>query len=123
MSDSADKIAPQYVRLSGEIADQAILNHLRLQYPQAKLAHAFASTEAGLAFEVNDGLMGFPADLLGQNPRVEMKVEGGTLRVRSDRTAARYLGSESQPLKDGEGYVDTGDLLELRADRYYFIGR
>jgi len=123
MSDSAHRIAPQYVRLSGEIADQAILNHLRLQYPQAKLAHAFASTEAGLAFEVNDGLMGFPADLLGQDPCVEMKVEGGTLRVRSDRTAARYLGSESQPLKDGEGYVDTGDLLELRAGRYYFIGR
>jgi acyl-coenzyme A synthetase/AMP-(fatty) acid ligase len=123
MSDSAHRIAPQYVRLSGEIADQAILNQLRLQYPQAKLAHAFASTEAGVAFEVNDGLMGFPADLLGQNPSVEMKVEGGTLRVRSDRTAARYLGSESQPLKDGEGYVDAGDLLELRAGRYYFIGR
>jgi acyl-coenzyme A synthetase/AMP-(fatty) acid ligase len=123
MSDSAHRIAPQYVRLSGEIADQAILNHLRLQYPQAKLAHAFASTEAGLAFEVNDGLMGFPADVLTQNPSVEMKVEGGTLRVRSDRTADRYLGSESQPLKDGEGYVDTGDLLELRAGRYYFIGR
>jgi acyl-coenzyme A synthetase/AMP-(fatty) acid ligase len=123
ISDSANRIAPQYVRLSGEIADQAILNHLRLQYPQAKLAHAFASTEAGVAFEVNDGLMGFPADLLGQNPCVEMKVEGGTLKVRSDRTAARYLGGESQPLKDGEGYVDTGDLLELRAGRYYFIGR
>ena len=123
MSDSAHRIVPQYVRLSGEIADQAILNHLRLQYPQAKLAHAFASTEAGVAFEVNDGLMGFPADVLAQNPGVEMKVEGGTLRVRSDRTAAFYLGRESQPLKDGEGYVDTGDLLELRAGRYYFIGR
>jgi acyl-coenzyme A synthetase/AMP-(fatty) acid ligase len=123
MSDSAHKIAPQYVRLSGEIADQAILNHLRLQYPQAKLAHAFASTEAGVAFEVNDGLMGFPADVLAQNPCVEMKVEGGTLRVRSDRTAVCYLGRERQPLKDGEGYVDTGDLLELRAGRYYFTGR
>jgi acyl-coenzyme A synthetase/AMP-(fatty) acid ligase len=123
MSDSAYRIAPEYVRLSGEIADQGILNHLRLQYPQAKLAHAFASTEAGVAFEVNDGLMGFPVDLLAQNPCVEMKVEEGTLRVRSDRTAVCYLGRERQPLKDGEGYVDTGDLLELRAGRYYFTGR
>jgi acyl-coenzyme A synthetase/AMP-(fatty) acid ligase len=123
MSESAHRIAPEYVRLSGEIADQAILNQLRLQYPQAKLAHAFASTEAGVAFEVNDGLMGFPADVLAQNPSVEMKVEGGTLKVRSDRTAACYLGRERQPLKDGEGYVDTGDLLELRAGRYYFAGR
>ncbi len=123
MSDSAHKIAPQYVRLSGEIADQAILNHLRLQYPQAKLAHAFASTEAGVAFEVNDGLMGFRAEVLAQNPSIEMKVEGGTLRIRSDRTAVCYLGRESQLLKDGEGFVDTGDLLELRAGRYYFAGR
>jgi acyl-CoA synthetase (AMP-forming)/AMP-acid ligase II len=123
MSDSAHKIAPRYVRLSGEIADQAILNHLSLQYPQAKLAHAFASTEAGLAFEVNDGLMGFPVEVLAQNPSVAMKAEGGTLRVCSDRTAVCYLGRESQPLKDSEGYVDTGDLLELRAGRYYFTGR
>jgi acyl-coenzyme A synthetase/AMP-(fatty) acid ligase len=123
MSDSAHRIAPEYVRLSGEIADQAILNHLSLQYPQAKLAHAFASTEAGVAFEVNDGLMGFAADLLAENLSVEMKVEGDTLRVRSDRTAVCYLGREKQPLKDGEGYVDTGDLLELRAGRYYFAGR
>jgi acyl-coenzyme A synthetase/AMP-(fatty) acid ligase len=123
MSDSAHRLAPEYVRLSGEIADQAILNQLKLQYPQARLAHAFASTEAGVAFEVNDGLMGFPADVLAQNPSVEMKVEGGTLRIRSDRTAVRYLGRESQPLKNDEGYVDTGDLLELRAGRYYFAGR
>jgi acyl-coenzyme A synthetase/AMP-(fatty) acid ligase len=123
MSDSAHRIAPEYVRLSGEVADQAILNHLSLQYPQAKLAHAFASTEAGVAFEVNDGLMGFPSAALAQDHSVEMKVEGDTLRVRSDRTAVCYLGSERQPLKDGEGYVDTGDLLELRAGRYYFAGR
>jgi len=123
MSDAAHRIAPVYVRLSGEIADQAILNHLRQQYPQARLVHAFASTEAGLAFEVNDGQMGFPAEVLAQNPSVEMKVDGGTLRVRSDRTAVCYLGRESRPLKDGEGYVDTGDLVELRAGRYYFTGR
>jgi acyl-coenzyme A synthetase/AMP-(fatty) acid ligase len=123
MSDAAHKIAPEYVRLSGEIADQAILNHLKLQYPQAKLAHAFASTEAGVAFEVNDGLMGIPADLLAKNPRVEMRVEGGTLRIRSDRTAVCYLGRESRSLKDSDGFVDTGDLLELRAGRYYFAGR
>ena len=65
MSPSAHMIAPQYVRLSGEIADQAILNHLQSFYPQARIAHAFASTEAGVAFDVNDGLAGFPASLIG----------------------------------------------------------
>jgi len=52
-----------------------------------------------------------------------MKVEGHTLRVRSNRTAFRYLGEGSQPLKDAEGFVDTGDVLELRDGRYHFIGR
>jgi hypothetical protein len=45
--------------LVGEIADQAILDHLRAFYPEATIAHAFASTEAGLAFDVGDGLAGF----------------------------------------------------------------
>ncbi len=62
MSSSAHLIAPEYVRLSGEIADQAILNHLRSLYPQARIAHAFATTEAGVVFDVNDGLVGFPAE-------------------------------------------------------------
>ena len=60
MSPNARAIAPRYVRLSGEIADQGILNALRSFYPQAAVGHAFASTEAGVGFEVNDGWRGFP---------------------------------------------------------------
>jgi acyl-coenzyme A synthetase/AMP-(fatty) acid ligase len=111
------------VRLSGEIADQAILNNLRQQYPRAIIAHAFASTEAGVAFVVEDGLMGLPSQSLMRTPDVEMKVEAGTLRVRSNRTATRYLGADSPPLKDAEGFVDTGDAMELRDGRFYFVGR
>jgi acyl-coenzyme A synthetase/AMP-(fatty) acid ligase len=123
MSPSAGRIAPVYVRLSGEIADQAILNQLRSQYPQAKIAHAFASTEAGVAFAVNDGSAGFPVEAIEHTPNVEMKVVGGSLRIRSDRNAAGYLGEDSPPLKDPEGFVDTGDELELRDGRYHFVGR
>jgi acyl-coenzyme A synthetase/AMP-(fatty) acid ligase len=122
MSPSAHLIAPGYVRLSGEIADQTILNNLRSQYPQAKIAHAFASTEAGVAFDVNDGVTGFPANVIERTPHVEMKVENRSLRIRSNRTAIRYLG-DSHILKDAEGFVDTGDIVELRDDRYYFVGR
>ena len=45
MSSAAGRIAPRYVRLSGEIADQAILNRPRNVYPNAAIVHAFASTE------------------------------------------------------------------------------
>ena len=123
MSPSAHLIQPEYIRLSGEIADQAILNHLQAFYPQARIAHAFASTEAGVAFEVNDGVAGFPASVIQNTPNVEMKVDDGTLRIRSTRTASRYLGDHPPVLKSADGFVDTSDLIELRDDRFYFVGR
>jgi len=123
MSAAANGIAPTYVRLSGEIADQAILNQLQSQYPKAKIVHAFASTEAGVVLEVSDVVMGIPSDAFGHTSEVEMKVEEGTLRVRSNRTAFEYLGKDPLRLKDTKGFVDTGDVLELREGRYYFAGR
>jgi acyl-coenzyme A synthetase/AMP-(fatty) acid ligase len=124
MSGEATLIAPAYVRLSGEVADQTVLDNLRAAYPQARIAHAFASTEAGVAFDVNDGLAGFPADLIDKPASsIEMKVQDGTLWIRSGRTAARYLDETPAPLAGDDGYVDTGDMVERDKDRYYFRGR
>ena len=124
MSGAAHRISPQYVRLSGEIADQSMLDNLRAVYPQANIAHAFASTEAGVAFDVDDGLAGFPADLVGRHgAEVQLRVVDGTLRVRSTRVALRYLGGHDGPLTDAEGFVDTDDVVEVHGDRYEFVGR
>jgi acyl-coenzyme A synthetase/AMP-(fatty) acid ligase len=124
MSGDTALIEPEYVRLSGEVADQTILDNLRSAYPDARIAHAFASTEAGVAFDVNDGLEGFPAGLVGTSGgAIDMKVQDGTLWIRSGRTAARYLGAAAAPLAGSEGYVDTGDMVELADGRYYFRGR
>jgi acyl-coenzyme A synthetase/AMP-(fatty) acid ligase len=123
MSPAARGLEPRYVRLSGEIADQAILNQVQSLYPQARVAHAFATTEAGVAFAVNDGHAGFPTSVLETTPDVEMKVVERSLRVRSARTASRYLGSAAPALKDADGFVDTGDVVEIRNGRYYFVGR
>lgn len=122
MSAAIHQIAPRYVRLSGEIADQAILDALQTCFGDAAVAHAFASTEAGVAFEVDDGREGFPAAFVGREGVVEMKVEDGSLRVRSPRTALRYLGDQDS-LADDDGFVDTGDMVELRRERYLFVGR
>ena len=124
MFPAARCVTPQYARLSGEIADQAIIDHLRSFYPNAKVGHAFASTEAGVAFEVNDGLAGFPASYIGHmESGVDLEVENDTLHIRSPRTARRYLGTAAEALLDAGGFVDTGDVLELRKDRYHFVGR
>jgi len=124
MCGRAGAISPDYVRLSGEIADQAILNSLREAYPKAKIGHAYASTEAGVGFAVDDGLEGFPASLLDRGPSgVQMKVENGSLRIRSLGAASRYLGRGGDQLVDTDDYIDTGDMVQLRDGRYYFVGR
>jgi acyl-coenzyme A synthetase/AMP-(fatty) acid ligase len=124
MSGSASGFSPRYVRLSGEIADQAVLDGLRRAFPEASIGHAYASTEAGVGFAVNDGLEGFSAALVAQSrDGVEMKIEDGSLRIRSMRTAQAYVGRHAAALADPEGFVDTGDMVELRGDRYHFVGR
>jgi acyl-coenzyme A synthetase/AMP-(fatty) acid ligase len=118
MSPERRLFTPDYIRVSGEVADQAILDQLRAAFPAARIVHAFASTEAGVAFDVDDGLAGFPAELIDGAAR---RVRNGSLLIRSARTASRYTGE--QALREEDGFVDTGDMVELRGDRYYFTGR
>jgi acyl-CoA synthetase (AMP-forming)/AMP-acid ligase II len=124
MNKAARRMDPEYVRLSGEIADSSVLEALSALYPRARVAHAFASTEAGVGFEVNDGQAGFPASYLGrQENGIVLKVADGSLAIRSGRTALRYLGAAAPDLADAGGFVDTGDMIEQRGDRCYFVGR
>ena len=124
MSPALAGVSPRYVRLSGEIADQAILDSLRMRFPGAAIGHAYASTEAGVGFEVTDGLAGFPAEYVErEDGPVRMRVVDGALQLRSARTATGYLGEGAPPLCDAEGWVDTGDLVERRGERFHFLGR
>jgi acyl-coenzyme A synthetase/AMP-(fatty) acid ligase len=122
MVPAIEAIAPRYVRLSGEIADQAVLDSLRAAFPNATIGHAYASTEAGVVFDVNDGLAGFPTEYIGTvRNGVAMKILDGTLRIRSCGVAKGYVGGE--PLVDAAGFVDTGDMVERHGERFYFTGR
>jgi acyl-coenzyme A synthetase/AMP-(fatty) acid ligase len=123
MSGEGRRIAPQYVRLSGEIADDAVLAALHALYPAARIEHAYASTEAGVVFTVDDGKAGFPASWLDRDGAVRMKVVDETLRIRSGACALRFLGRNAPRLADEEGFVDTGDIVERRGERLYFVGR
>ena len=129
MSGAGSLMTPRYVRLSGEIADQSILDALRTAYPQALIAHAFASTEAGVAFEVQDGQVGFPAAWVGLAAGAapgllgELRIRDERLAIRSAGTALRYIGPGPEALRDAEGFVDSGDRVERRDGRYHFLGR
>ncbi len=123
ISREGQRIDPEYIRLSGEIADDAVLGALKALYPRARIEHAYASTEAGVVFAVDDGRSGFPASWLERREPVQMRIVDGALCVRSDRRALRYLGATSPQITDGDDFVDTGDQIEQRDGRLYFVGR
>jgi acyl-CoA synthetase (AMP-forming)/AMP-acid ligase II len=78
-----------------------------------------------VVFAVGDGQAGFPARLVDEAPagKVELKVEDGSLRVRSPGLAFGYLGAEGGPIAGSDGFADTGDMVERQGDRYHFVGR
>jgi acyl-coenzyme A synthetase/AMP-(fatty) acid ligase len=123
MSEAIHRLKPEYVRLSGEAPDETVLRSLREIFPEARIVHAFASTEAGLAFEVGDGAAGFPPEAMTSIPGVEISICEDTLRIRSAGNASRYLGEHAPQLKEANGWVNTGDLVEMREGRYFFRGR
>lgn len=102
------------ITLGGEIADQAILDSLHRMFPDARITHVFASTETGAAFSVTDGRAGFPVSYLKIPPRgIELQVREGILWVRSPKV------SGAGP----DGFVSTGDRVEVDGDRVMFGGR
>jgi acyl-CoA synthetase (AMP-forming)/AMP-acid ligase II len=123
MLPEARKIKFRLVTLGGEIATQELLNALCTTYPDAKVLHIYASTEAGVGFSVKDGREGFPKSYLEDGiGKVRMKVnDAGCLMIKTpgssqnDRADAHF--------RDEDGYIDTGDLVEVSGDRILFLGR
>lgn len=111
------------VTLGGEAADQAILDRLRIHFPNARITHTYASTEAGVVFAVHDGQSGFPAEWL-TNPiqGVELRISDGFLHIRSPALMRRYASDHAQPLLP-DGWLATTDRCEVEADRVRILGR
>ncbi len=112
------------ITLGGEAIDQPILDQLRLHFPKARLVHIYATTELGRCFSVSDGKAGFPANYLhtAQPGAAELKVHDGELLVRSPNSMRMYDPLSPQPPSDSD-WFPTGDLVEIRDGRVYFVGR
>lgn len=106
------------ITLGGEAADQPLLDRLAASFPRAKIRHIYASTEAGALFAVADRRAGFPALWL------ETGVEGSELRLRDGMLEVRSPRAMLDVGLDGaEGWLATGDLVEIHDDRAVFVGR
>lgn len=123
MTPETDRIALQQVTLGGEIADDAILRALAARFPSARIVHIYASTEAGVGFSVKDKRAGFPASYLEEGyGNISLKIHDGRLFVRNDQVRPGYFGAEDR-FADAQAYIDTGDNVEVRDGRVYFLGR
>lgn len=117
-------LALRQITLGGEIADQGILTKLRAAYPQARVTHIYAATETGVGFAVNDGLAGFPEAFLTKAPGgIGVKVSGGILWLRPPGLTEHRPSIAPTIEQDAEGYLSTGDQVEIREGRVFFLGR
>jgi len=123
MTSGAENLNLRQVTLGGEIADDRILATIAGFYPHARVVHIFASTEAGVGFSVTDKKSGFPVTYLTDPPTgVDIKVNNGRLYVRNPNVCPHYLGTNDS-FVGNDGWVDTGDSVEIKGDRVLFQGR
>ena len=123
MTKGSKRLDMKRITLGGEISDQTVLNSLQKYYERSHIVHIYASTEAGVGFSVKDGLEGFPADYLGPSKfsSVELKIMDDILWIKSDRAASAILNG--MIVTDDDGFVNTGDVVEMKRGRVLFVGR
>ena len=122
MCPASAELSPAQITLGGEAADQTTLSALDAKYPQARVTHIFASTEAGVGLAVSDGRAGFPLTYVEKSFNgVEICLTDGRLHVRAAIRPSGY--AEETPLADKDGWIDTGDLVHVNDDRFFVIGR
>ena len=86
------------ITFGGETTSQATLDTAAAIWPKAHITHTYASSEFGDICAVSDGRAGIP----------------------SSKFEAFHLSPNNELYIDGR---PTGDLWELRGDRYHFLGR
>ncbi|MGJ3510066.1 AMP-binding protein [Enemella sp. A6] len=112
--ETMQQLQLEQVTLGGEPVDQAILDRLRELYPNARVSWIYASSEAGAAIAVHDGLAGFPEAWLNRDApdRPRLSVDGEELLIASKWQAAG-MGEQ----------LRTGDRVEIRDGRVHIVGR
>ncbi|MDU0355715.1 AMP-binding protein [Paraglaciecola aquimarina] len=121
MTKQLPDLALSHITLGGEIVDQTLLDQLARLFPQAKVRHIYASTEAGVGFVVSDGKAGFPLSWL-HNSELPLALKISSehhLLVKPNKQAK----VPSNITTDELGFMDTQDKVQVVADRVVFLGR
>jgi acyl-coenzyme A synthetase/AMP-(fatty) acid ligase len=109
----------QLITYGTEPMPEATLRALHQALPEVRIKQTYGLSELGALStrsEADDSLW---IQIGGAG--YEAKVEGGTLRVRTPMAMLGYLNAPS-PF-DAEGWMDTGDAVEVRGDYVRVLGR
>jgi len=109
--------------LGGEIVRQDVLDSITSHFAPDRITHIYASTEAGSAITVSDGLEGFPISWLERSGPVRVRIVEGRLEILSEFAMKRYADGTSAGDDAAQAWIRTPDLVELRGDRVVFLGR
>jgi acyl-coenzyme A synthetase/AMP-(fatty) acid ligase len=117
----AAELPLEQITLGGEPIPAALLETLAKLFPKAKVSQVYASTEFGSSVSVRDAANGLPATVLdrGDDADVQLRVVDGELHARSRVGMLGYYGDSAEEA----GWRPTGDLVEVRDGRIYFVGR
>ena len=114
----------KFITMGGEIVSQDILDKAMQVFPNARITHIYASTEAGVGFSVRDGKEGFPIEYINSlTLTAKLKIIDNELYIKSNRIGI-YVNSNKKII-NGDGYISTGDIVKYTADksRVLFEGR
>ncbi|WP_338589249.1 class I adenylate-forming enzyme family protein [Shewanella khirikhana] len=123
MVPSHKRLPLKRITLGGEISNQSTLTALSNSFPDSTIIHIYASTEAGVGFAVKDKLEGFPFRFLAEETGLvcQLKVKNGLLWIKSRYGCSNLLKGELEV--DLDGFINTGDLVEVKGERVIFLGR
>jgi acyl-coenzyme A synthetase/AMP-(fatty) acid ligase len=107
--------------IGGEIVNQDVLDLIKKFFQPKRLTHIYASSEAGTTIVVSDEKEGFPVEYLHKDKDIQLRVDGNMLQIKSPYGMTTYLNAQAPFTPDG--WITTGDLVEIRGDRVYFLGR
>jgi acyl-coenzyme A synthetase/AMP-(fatty) acid ligase len=123
MASRPGELALRQITLGGEAADQPTLDRIKAAFPEARITHTYASTEAGVVYAVHDGREGFPASWLEQDGQgVQLRIRDGFLQIKTANAMRAYLEGAAQPLLE-DGWLATADRAEIVGDRVRVVGR
>lgn len=127
LNDRQGQIDLRHITLGSEAVSGDLLGQLHKLFPDARIVHIYASTEAGSCVSVSDMKPGLPVSVLNrpETADTQLRIVDGELQIRSVNGMSGYL--DDGALRDSDGgpaeWRATGDLVRIEDDRIIFMGR